>query len=234
MYPSMQSGMKLRPWPVPRTPWVMRMRWRELLFAHWIVDASTVRGLIPAGLQLDLFKERCYVGAVPFRMEGVGPRFVPPIPGLHAFPELNLRTYVIANGKPGVWFFSLDAGQKLAVRMARRFFHLPYFDAKFEIELAGDRVSYSSTRTHPGAADARFRATYRPVGSVFQSLAGSLDAWLTDRYCLYAADTGGRLYRCEIDHQPWPLQKADAAIHTNTLGDWLAIDMSREPATVHY
>jgi len=210
------------------------MRWRELLFAHWVVDASAVRALIPAGLQLDLFEGRCYVGAVPFLMEGVTPRLVPPLPGLHAFPELNLRTYVTAEGKPGVWFFSLDAGQKLAVRTARRFFHLPYFDAKFEIDVAGERVSYSAVRTHRGAADAKFSATYWPTGPVYESAAGTLDAWLTDRYCLYAADSAGRIYRGEIDHPPWPLQKAEAMIHTNTLGDWLGIQMNQEPAALHF
>ena len=210
------------------------MRWRELLFAHWVVDTSALRGLIPAGLELDLFEGRCYVGAVPFLMEGVTPRLVPPLPGLHAFPELNLRTYVTAQGKPGVWFFSLDAGQKLAVRTARRFFHLPYFDAKFEIDLAGGQVSYSAVRTHRGAADAKFRATYSPTGPVYESIAGTLDAWLTDRYCLYAADAAGKLYRGEIDHPPWPLQKAEAVIHTNTLGDWLGIQMNQEPAALHF
>jgi uncharacterized protein YqjF (DUF2071 family) len=134
-----------RPWPIPSRPWAMRMGWRELLFAHWVVDASAVRKLIPAGLELDLFDNRCYVGAVPFLMTHVTPRLVPPIPGPHAFPEINLRTYVTTGGKPGVWFFSLDAGQKLAVRTARRFFRLPYFDAKFEIQVEGDRIDENAT-----------------------------------------------------------------------------------------
>jgi uncharacterized protein YqjF (DUF2071 family) len=210
------------------------MRWRELLFAHWVVDASIVRRLIPAGLQLDLFEGRCYVGAVPFLMEGVTPRFVPPIPGLHAFAELNLRTYVKTGGKPGVWFFSLDAGQWLAVRMARRFFHLPYFDARFEIRLADGQVEYSAVRIHRGAANAKFSVTYRPLGPVYQPVAGTLDAWLTERYCLYAADAAGNIYRGEIDHQPWPLQQAEAVVHINTLGDWLGIEMNREPAALHF
>jgi uncharacterized protein len=101
---------------------------------HWRVEAEALRRLIPGGLELDLFDGQAYVGAVPFTMEGVSPRLVPPdVPGLHRFPELNLRTYVKAGGKPSVWFFSLDAGQRLAVRVARRFFHLTYFDAKFQI-----------------------------------------------------------------------------------------------------
>lgn len=212
----------------------MQMRWRELLFAHWVVDPSTVRPLIPVGLQLDLFEDRCYVGAVPFLMERVTPRLVPPLPGLHAFPELNLRTYVTLGGKPGVWFFSLDAGQKLAVRVARRLFHLPYFDARFETAVVGSRVSYSAVRTHRGAPPAAFSATYEAVGPVYRSAAGSLDAWLTDRYCLYSADALGRIYRGEIDHQPWPLQRADAKVHTNTLGDCLGIPLNYSPVALHF
>ena len=212
----------------------MGMQWRELLFAHWIVDASVVRPLIPAALQLDLFEDRCYVGAVPFLMEQVTPRMVPPLPGLHAFPELNLRTYVTLGGKPGVWFFSLDAGQRLAVRMARRLFHLPYFDARFEIAQAGGQMKYSAVRTHRAAAAAKFSATYQAVGPVYRSAAGTLDAWLTERYCLYSADTVGRTYRGEIDNQPWPLQRATATIHMNTLGDWLGIELKPPPAVLHF
>jgi len=193
-----------------------------------------VRPLIPAGLKLDLFENRCYVGAVPFLMERVTPRVVPPLPGLHAFPELNLRTYVTLGGKPGVWFFSLDAGQKLAVRVARRLFHLPYYDARFEIALANGQVTYSSVRTHRAAPPATFSATYEAVSPVYQSSAGSLDAWLTERYCLYSADALGRIYRGEIDHQPWPLQKAAATIHMNTLGDWLGIELKHPPVALHF
>jgi uncharacterized protein len=226
--------MKHRPWPIPDRPWVMRMRWRDLLFAHWVVDAATVRRHIPAGLELDLFNGRAYVGVTPFRMEEVAPRGVLALPGLDAFPELNLRTYVNTGGKPGVWFFSLDAGQKLAVRAARRFFHLPYFDAKFEIAVTDGGVEYSAVRTHRGGSNAAFAAKYRPAGAAYESVEGSLDAWLTDRYCLYAADDRGRIYRSEIDHDPWPLQPAAAEVQINTLGDWLGIEMNGPPQTIHF
>jgi len=228
--------MTHRPWPPPAGPWVMRMCWHHLLFAHWRLDshgAAQIRSLLPAGLELDLFGGRCYVGAVPFLMENVTPRFVPPLPGLHAFPELNLRTYVTAGGKPGVWFFSLDAGQKLAVRLARRFFHLPYFDARFEVDVTGG-VSYRAVRTHRGSAPAAFEAVYRSVGEVYRPEAGSLDSWLTGRYCLYSADSAGTVFRGEIDHAPWPLQPAEAEIRVNTLGDWLGIRMRGEPETLHF
>jgi len=223
-----------RPWPVPDRPWAMRMRWCDLLFAHWAVDAAVLRRLISDRLELDLFDGLAYVGAVPFRMEEVTPRRVPAIPGFHAFPELNLRTYVKAGGKPGVWFFSLDAGQKLAVRVARRFFHLPYFDAKFQVRSVGEGVEYSAVRTHRGAPGASFAAKYHPVGAVYRSSAGTLDSWLTERYCLYSADGAGRVYSGEIDHEPWPLQRAVAEVRANTLGDWLGIEMKGPPETLHF
>lgn len=208
----------------------MQMRWLDLLFAHWPVDPAVLRPLLPAGLELDLFEGRAYIGVVPFRMEGVRPRGIPKIPGLHAFPELNLRTYVTTGGRPGVWFFSLDAGQKLAVRVARTFFHLPYFDAKFE--LSGP--NYAAQRTHKNAAPAVFDASYEPVGPVYRSRPGTLEHWLTERYCLYAADPQGCVYRGEIAHAPWPLQPATAQIRQNTLGDWLGIELIGPPETLHF
>lgn len=223
-----------RPWPVPAKPWIMRMRWCDLLFAHWQADPAVLRKLLPEGLDVDLFDGRAYVAAVPFQMEGVSPRLAPNVPGLHAFPELNLRTYVTAGGKPGVWFFSLDAGQRLAVRVARSLFHLPYFDAKFQTSELGKGFGYTAERTHHGAPGAEFAATFRPTGSVYLSTPGTLESWLTERYCLYSADRAGHLYRGEIDHAPWPLQTAEADVQVNTLGDWLGIQMKGRPAALHF
>jgi uncharacterized protein YqjF (DUF2071 family) len=130
---------------------------------------------------------------------------------------MNLRTYVRQGGKAGVWFFSLDAGQKLAVRVARRFFHLPYFDARFEIGGSAGMIDYSARRTHRGSADAAFSATYRPCGEVFHAVPGTLESFLTD-----------------IHHDPWPLQPAEVEIRVNTLGDWLGLKMSGAPETLWF
>src|SRR5687768_422375 len=190
-----------RPWPLPRSPWAMFMRWHELLFMHWAVPAEALRPFIPASLKLDTFDGRAYVGIVPFRMSGVRARLLPPVPGTSAFPELNVRTYVTIGGKPGVWFFSLDAANKLAVRGARWLFHLAYFDATMRCtrgdaaEGGGDWVNYQSTRTHRSAPAAEFTARYRPTGSVFAARPGTLDYFLTERYCLYSADRAGRVHR---------------------------------------
>jgi hypothetical protein len=195
----------------------MAMRWQELLFIHWPVRRALLRPLIPAALEIDTFDGTAWIGVVPFRMTGVRPHYMPALPGLSAFPELNVRTYVHAQGKPGVWFFSLDAANPVAVRLARWRFHLPYFDARMTIVPDQGGWRYRSTRTHRGAPRADFSGWYRPVGPVYQAAAGSLDHWLTARYCFYAADIHNRLWRCEIDHVPWPLQPAEADIATNTL-----------------
>jgi hypothetical protein len=167
-------------------------------------------------LPLDTWEGSAWIGVVPFRMSGIRPRFLPAVPWLSAFPELNVRTYVSLDGKPGVYFFSLDAANPVAVRGARRWFHLPYFDARMKLGDSGDWIDYSSTRTHPGARPAEFSARYRPTGAVYRSVRGDLDYWLTERYCLYAT-SGGRVWRGEIQHTPWPLQPAEADISRNTM-----------------
>ena len=151
-------------------------------------------------------------------MSGVRPRLLPSVPPLSDFPELNLRTYVTAEGRPGVWFFSLDAHNPLAVRLARATFKLPYFDARMSCETESEEVRYHSTRTHRGAPAADFVGRYRPVGGpLSQSKPGTLENFLTERYCLYAGDGGkGRrgVLRGEIHHQTWPLYRAEVELET--------------------
>ncbi len=198
----------------------MAQVWHDLLFAHWPVEAATLRAAIPPPLALDLFDGQAWVGVVPFRMSGVQLRLLPlAAPWLSAFPELNVRTYVTGPGgaRPGVFFHSLDAGNPVAVAVARRWYHLPYFFARMGCRRVGDWISYTSRRAHPGAPPADFVGQYRPTGPAFRSAPGSLEEWLTERYCLYAADRRGRVYRGDIAHARWPLQPAEAELHFDTL-----------------
>lgn len=187
------------------------MQWRDLLFAHWPVSPALLRATLPPGLQLDLFEGEAWVSVVPFDMSSVG------VPGFN-FAELNVRTYVVCDGRPGVWFYSLDAASKLAVRAARRFFHLNYCDAAMSVTRDGEAIEYRSRRTHRGMSPAFLDVRYQPVGPAALSAPGSLDHWLTERYCLYSFDRQ-RLYRGEVRHEPWQLQPAEA--------EWRALEMTQ-------
>lgn len=213
--------------------WVMSMRWEDLLFLHWRVAPELLAPLIPRGLELETREGSAWLAVVPFRMSKIRFRGLPPIPGTDAFPELNVRTYVRAGDRPGVWFFSLDAAHRLAVRVARATFHLNYLDARMECREREGWIEYDSDRQHTGAATARFQARYRPTGPEAVSAPGSLEAWLTERYSLFAADGAGRLYRGDITHEPWRLSPAEADVRVNTMTNGLGVNLEGLPR-VHF
>lgn len=211
----------MRSYPAPAKPHAMRMEWHDLAFLHWRVEPDRLRERMPRDLELDVFDGSAWLGIVPFRMSGVTPRGLIAVPGLSEFPELNVRTYVTAGGKPGVWFFSLDAHQLVAVEVARAWYHLPYLYARMRCERQEGWVRYDSRRQDARGGEAEFRARYRGVGPVQRAEAGALEEFLTERYCLYAEDAQRRLYRGEIDHGPWPLQKAEYEIERMSMTDSL-------------
>lgn len=220
-----------RPWPVPATAWTWRQSWRDLLFAHWPVPAHELRHLVPAPLAIQEFDGTSWVGLVPFRMSGVMRRPFPDVPWVSAFPELNVRLYVEHDGRPGVWFLSLDATNPLAVWAARRFFHLPYFRARITLREDAEGVRYASRRA--GGApllDVRYRATSPP----YETRLGTLEHFLTERYCLYARSPDGRLWRNEVHHAPWPLQSAAADFATNTYLASHGLPVAGPPALLHF
>ena len=221
-----------RPWPIPKRPWVWRQSWCDLLFAHWPVRPDLVRSLIPEALELDTINGSAWLSVVPFHMKGVTLRGAPSVPRLSAFPELNLRTYVTADGKPGVWFFSLDATNRIAVWAARRFFHLPYYHARMSIDRMGDRFHYKSKRS--GEGDGIFEAEYFPSSDIEPALPGSIDHWLTERYCLYCQTPAGEIKRAEVHHPRWPLQAAEMEVRENSLLDEFGIGADEQPHLLHY
>lgn len=214
-----------RPWPPPPTPWVMTQTWYDLLFAHWPIPTDTLRSLVPAQLDLDTYHGQAWLGVVPFGMTRVFPRGTFPVPWLSRFLELNVRTYVTVGDKPGVYFFSLDAANPVAVQVARRWYQLPYYHARMTVRSAGGWLHYRSYRTHRGAAPAEFEARYRPTGEVYSAEPGSLEAWLTERYCLYTVGRQGEVYRGEIHHPRWPLQPAEAVISANSMAAPYALQL---------
>jgi|ERR1035438_4000332 uncharacterized protein YqjF (DUF2071 family) len=223
-----------RPWPFPTRPWIMAQSWHDLLFAHWPSDSVALRPHIPAALELDVFHGQAWIAVVPFRMSGVRLRGTPALPWLSAFPELNVRTYVVADGKPGVWFFSRDAQNPIAVAIARAWFHLPYFRARMHCANLGGSIQYPSHRTHRGANPAMLQAKYHSTGEIFESRQGSLEHFLTERYCLYAATPRGRILRGEIHHPPWQLQPADCDFQQNSMTESIGIVLPSRRPLLHF
>jgi uncharacterized protein YqjF (DUF2071 family) len=228
------SRTEHRTYPVPTSPWALFMGWRDLLFMHWPVPENMLRPLLPSALSLDTFDGSAWLGITPFRMSGVRPHFLSSVPWLSNFPELNVRTYVTAEGKPGIWFFSLDAQNPVAVRLARATFSLPYFDAEMSYRVVGDEIRYRSVRTHRGAPEARFAGRYWPLGEPFNPRPGTLEHFLTERYCLYSASERGNVYRGDIHHHPWPLQRAEAEAESLAMTEQIGVALPGMKPLLHF
>ena len=221
-----------RPWPMPETAWLMTQTWHWLLFAHWRVDATQLRPMIAAPFELDLFDGEAWLGVVPFYMTNVAFRETPSLPWISSFPELNVRTYVRMGDRPGIYFLSLDAGRRLAVAAARTLFNLPYYAASMTVDCLPHGLRYRSVRR--ASTPAEFSAEYVPTAAPFSAPVGSLEYFLTERYCLYHHDHRGLPYRLEIHHAPWCLQPARAEIATNTMAAASHLTISGPPALLHF
>ncbi len=217
------------------------MSWLELAFLHWPISPELLQRWLPGSLKVDTHQGQAWIGVVPFQMSNVGLRGCPSVPGTSEFLELNVRTYVTVNGRPGVWFFSLDAANALAVHAARLTFALPYYSAQMKLRVSrnpegGEVIDYESNRKDLRSSGQSFRAQYGPIaGSApYHSKVGSLEHWLTERYCLYSLGKNGVLYRGEIYHPPWPLQKGWVTISKNSMTEPLGVELPTEPALVHF
>lgn len=225
-----------RPWPMPSSSWIMTQTWHDLLFAHWPIDAAVLRDLVPRGFVIDTYEGQAWLGIVPFHMSNVAPRGVPALPWVSAFPELNVRTYVRVGGRGGVYFFSLDAANPIAVGVARTLVHLPYFTADMTVEVdpAGGWIQYRSRRRTPGAPPAELVARYRPTGPAAPPVPETLDHFLSERYCLFTIDKDFHAYSLDIHHPPWPLQPAEAEIEVNTMASAAGIRLPSMAPLLHF
>ena len=220
-----------REWPLPDAHWILKQTWNDLLFAHWPVARDELRAAVPPFFELDLFADEAWLSVTPFNVTDFSPRGVPPLPVISAFSEINVRTYVVYDGIPGVYFFSLDANSAMAVAGASTLFHLPYHLADIHAERRS-MLKFCSRR-RPGKA-VEFDVQYSPAGPSFQPKAGSLDYFLTERYCLYTQDSSANAYRVEIHHAPWELQRAEAQIFRNTMVEGAGLRLPSRSPLVHY
>jgi uncharacterized protein YqjF (DUF2071 family) len=223
-----------RPWPPPREPWLMAQTWENLLFAHWPLPPERLRPLLPRTIPLDVHEGSAYVGVTPFRVSAFRLRGMPHVPRVTAFPELNVRTYTTIDGKPGIWFMSLDAASALAVMGARRAYRLPYFRARMECRESEGWIEYRSRRVSRDGEPAELAGRYRPTGAEAPAAPGSLEHWLTERYCLYTLDEDGQLLRADIHHPSWPLRAAEASFELNTMGEPYGLELEAPPSLLHF
>lgn len=190
---------------------LLTMQWEHVLFLHWPVESSFLQKQLPPGMKLDTFEGKAYLGIIPFMMTEIELTRLPRISRLR-FPELNLRTYVTVAGRPGIYFFYLDANHLFANQIANTFFHLPYRRADFEVE-TGTTIHYEHQRR---GGERAFQASYVPVSPAFEAEPGSFAHWATERYCFYS-HTKRTIWRGDIAHSPWPLQEAKVQVDSNNL-----------------
>ncbi|HXM36562.1 MAG TPA: DUF2071 domain-containing protein [Pyrinomonadaceae bacterium] len=227
---------RLAPRRRPEGQPLMHQSWGKLLFMHWRIDNAQLRPLIPAELEIDAFDGSAWIAVVPFTIWDTRalPPYIPTLPGLSAMHELNVRTYVVRDRVPGVWFFSLDCNSRAAVLGARSFFHLPYYNADIELKQEADAIDYSLLRRGEPAAKFHGRWTIGealPVSRLSQP--DSLEFFLTERYCLYSVHAG-KLYRGRIHHQPWPLRKAALWSFSSTMIEAHGLGTPSEAPLLHY
>jgi len=212
------------------------MRWEDLAFLHWPVNPDLVRPHIPDGLELETFDGKAWLGVVPFLMAATRFRWLPAMPTANRFLETNLRTYVrnakdtAHDGRPGVWFFSLDAESRLAVMGARAGFGLPYFHARQSCQRNDGLVTYHNERRDRRGPPATFAANWRVNGDAAIAKPGSLEHFLVERYCLYAMRRG-QLVRGEIMHEPWRLSPITLDLQSNNMTRLLNLELSGPPVT---
>jgi uncharacterized protein len=221
-------SIRTRPsgWPV------MYQTWDKLLFVHWPMAAELLRPLIAPSVRLDTFEDRAWVSVTPFTMWGMRPIFLPALPMLSQSHELNVRTYVHVDGVPGVWFFSLDASNALAVVGARLALGLPYFQARMHLQEHHGALHFTSTRAHLGAPAARFEGTWSCGEPLPSPPPDTLEFFLVERYCLYTTWLG-QLLRVRIFHRPWPLRRVERLAFTSTMLEAQGLPTPTEAPRLH-
>jgi len=232
-----RTSHKLRPLPPGR--WAVTQRWNDLLFAHWPVPAETLAGLLPEWLQPDTYQGSAWLGVVPFWLDRIRIRGVPPLPGIRNFPDLNLRTYVRDEftGTTGVYCFSFDASNLFAIAIARSLYHLPYYWADMRFEQRSEReFAFSSSRRFAGGKVV-FNARYRGLGPTRKTAehsAGSFEHFFSERSFLFSANRAGQPIRAHLHHVPWPLEEAEAEIERNDLAASIGVDLPDIEPVLHY
>jgi len=223
-----------RPFPIPSQKWIMRQSWRNVLFLHWPVPVEKLRPLIPSSLQIDTFNGSAWLGIILFVLEGIFPLGISSVSLTPKFPETNVRTYVKYKDKPGIYFISIDVENWASLNIAKRWYRLPYNSAQIFFRKDGQTCYFQSIRKGNENPSISLKGKYGPISDVYYAKKGTLDHWLTERYCLYSSNNGVNIFCGEIHHQPWPLQKAEIDLVRNTLFNPFNFELSKVKPIAHF
>ncbi|WP_147534318.1 YqjF family protein [Bacillus marasmi] len=223
-----------RLWPIPSGIWIMKQKWSNLLFAHWPIPEESLRSYIPSSLKIDTFNGAAWLGVVAFVMDGIYLRGLKGFSVTPRFTEVNVRTYVHYNGKPGVYFLSLDVGDKASLMVAKRWYRLPYQPAKSSLKMEDKAVYWENIRRGKSKIPIEFKGKFVPLSRVYYPEQGTFEHWATERYCLYSKDNRDNLYTAEIHHSQWPLQNVEAEIFSNTLFTPFQLQPTESKPIVHF
>ncbi|WP_139378302.1 YqjF family protein [Mesobacillus jeotgali] len=221
-----------RPYPLPDMNWLMTQEWHHTLFAHWPVPSASLREHVPRELEIDTFDGSAWIGIVPFKVKNTHGRMTPPIPFFSSYVEVNVRTYVSYGPRSGVYFFTLDANQLLAVIGAKAVFGLNYKQANIDFQ-EKDYFELHSKRVPAGDVNAKLSLRYKPSSDIFFAEQGTLEHWFTERYCLWTK-RGSKLVRGDIHHTKWELQRANAELSQEMLIPFINQDLLTKPPLLHY
>lgn len=224
--PSAQQRLDAR--AVPSSPVVMHQDWANLLFLHWEFPADSIQSRLPEGLYVDTFEGQAYMGIVPFFMKKVRPSYLPSLPGISWFQELNLRTYVFdKHGNPGVWFFTLDCNQWLAVKIARALFSLPYNHASMQYQRDSNQLVYTSRRR--GDLEDQIFHYPESTESTEEAPLGSLEFFLLERYRLFSQSRNGSIYQGMVHHKPYQFQHIAQSVQPTRLFSLCGFEEPNQP-----
>jgi uncharacterized protein len=228
-----------KPRPLPAGRWAMTQRWNDLLFAHWPIPTAKLEALLPDWLEADTYQGSAWLGAVPFWLDRIKVRGVPAIPGLRNFPDLNLRTYACdrITGTRGIYFFSVDSNNLLAVAAARMVYHLPYFLAEMHLDQRSEREFAFYSRRRFAKDQVIFKARYRGLGPsrrLVEIHSGSFEYFMSERPCVFSVNRAGQPIRANLHHVSWPLEEAEAEIERNDLAAAVGLELPEIEPILHY
>jgi uncharacterized protein YqjF (DUF2071 family) len=188
-----------RPWEMPSQKWKYYQEWNDAIFLHWKVEPQALRKFVPKDLEIDTYQGSAWVSMVAFDMKNTRPFFLPAFSPFSDFHEINIRTYVTFNGKPCVYFLSIEGGREISCKIAKKMSKLPY---QYSIMNRSNGIYSAKNLSNNSQFEVKFK-----IGEILRDKS-DLDKFLTEKYAL-VQDFKKELNHFEIHHIEWPLRQIE-------------------------